>query len=93
MFALTFSLPAANAQQESQLDVAFLEYLAELENVDGRWVGALDLLESEGDNSATGKSSQAPKESDATQSELNGPLGSAQGASSSKQRTDKGAQG
>jgi len=46
MFALTFSLPAANAQQESQPDLAFLEYLAELENVDGQWMDALDVAKS-----------------------------------------------
>lgn len=43
MFALTFSFPGANAQQDSQPDLAFLEYLAELENVDGQWVDALDV--------------------------------------------------
>jgi len=46
MFALTFTLPAANAQQESQPDLAFLEYLAELENVDGQWMDALDVAKS-----------------------------------------------
>lgn len=44
---LTLSYASASAQQEKQPDLAFLEYLAELENVDGQWVDAVDVATSE----------------------------------------------
>lgn len=44
MIAIACSFPTARAQEDqTQLSLEFLEYLAEMEQVDGDWVDAADV--------------------------------------------------
>lgn len=43
MFAVSCLITPSMAQDKSAPSMAFLEYLAELENVDGKWVDPLDF--------------------------------------------------
>lgn len=44
MIAIACSFPTARAQEyQTQLSLEFLEYLAEMEQVDGDWVDAADV--------------------------------------------------